>query len=135
MRDGNVDQRRTHQVLSSEANNVIWDLAGNAEEWTDYYDPVKPVADNTNEIYRINDAGSDLKINHLIPIDKGFWGATWGSDEGIGRFFSGDANVGGAMFRGGSWDENSNSGIFEVNLNLGQDDASDEVGFRCVYGP
>lgn len=133
---GNVDQRRTHQVVNGENLDTVWDLAGNVEEWVDFYDPNKPIADPaSNEIYLVDDSASDLKLNFLIPTSKGFWGATWGSDEGVGRFFAGDPNVGGAMFRGGSWDENRDSGIFEVNLNLGPDDASTEVGFRCVYGP
>ena len=132
---GLLDQRRTHLLIHEGTGNIIWDLGGNAHEWVDYYDPNTPIEAEGNEIINIDDSASLLKRWHLIPYHREFWNSNWGSLEGIGRYFAPEPFTGGAMYRGGAWNQNRSSGIFETNLSLGPDDSRDDIGFRCVYSP
>jgi hypothetical protein len=137
-------QRRTHQLSNGE---VIWDFAGNAWDWTSYALPTnnaKPFSslegsptDNWRE-FPIIDAGfASLPRNRLRPLasDQSFWNDTWNSSFGIGQYYAGSNGSGGALQRGGSWDDFLRSGIFAAGLFLAPNGTFNYTGFRCVYRP
>ena len=136
---GNADQRRTHEVTNGSNINIIWDLAGNVNEWVDYYDQDKVNTEGSVEIKSIDDNNSKLKLSMLLPINKrvfvdiGVTVSNWDSDQGIGRYRGGAAGSGGAMYRGGRWDRSTSSGLFSAGMDRGQNDESSGIGFRCTY--
>ena len=118
-------QRRTHTLSNGE---VVWDIAGNVEEW---------VSDNS-----VTAAGANGYISTMSAGDKRQ--VRYGNDQfcassastpycGMGRgSFSSST---GAVVRGGSLVADVESGVFQALLNKAPTTASLDSGFRCVFVP
>jgi hypothetical protein len=53
------------------------------------------------------------------------------SDKALGH----GLETGGALIRGGNWNNGTNSGLFTMNLNNDPTNANTNIGFRCVFRP
>jgi hypothetical protein len=141
---GMFTQRRTHQLSNGE---IIWDIAGNTWDWTSYAIPAnnaKPFssldgapADNWREFPMIDSGFTSMPRNRLRPMaaDQSFWNDSWNSTFGIGQYYAGNNGSGGALQRGGSWDDFLRSGVFAAGLFLAPNGTFNYTGFRCVYRP
>ena len=143
---GNIwNQKRTHRLSTGE---VIWDLAGNVSEWTNYgmsNNSFKPYNSSDGspvalwrEFMTVNSDFSIIAREELTPTNaqKPFWNDTWASSTfGIGQYYSGTNGTGGALIRGGKWTDAASSGLFAANLSLGSGASNTFVGFRCVHRP
>ena len=135
---GTFNQRRTFTLSNSE---VIWDFAGNVWEWTSYFnDDEKPSDDGTPEAdweeYSLPlVATSTMPTSDLIPTNavKSFWSNSWNSTQSIGQFLPGIDSSGGALDRGGHWNDTSNAGMFAARLSIAvTDNTNTNIGFRCA---
>lgn len=141
---GTWSEKRTH-TLSTGA--VIWDLAGNAWEWTSYVianSNAKPYVstdgspqDAFRELSAVNADFTAMALHDLRPInvEKNFWNDAWSSSQGIGSYHAGLNGSGGALFRGGGYDENNNGGIFAARMLGASSYFHENLGFRCVWQP
>ena len=123
-------EQRTHILSNGE---VIWDLGGNAWEWTSYFNNQdKPTASSPRwGEYTQPVLGSEtMPITDLIPqiaVDN-----NWNSNQGIGQYISGVNGSGGALYRGGQMNDFALSGIFTAVLNGLATTTDLRRGFRCV---
>ncbi len=119
-------QRRTHELSNK---FKIWDFSGNAREWV------------TNDSTASNGASEYMSQMNDLTIRQTRYGALGGTicsspatppycGMGYGDFLT----VGGAIVRGGYWDEDDKSGIFATTPVLPT--VSDgNTGFRCIFVP
>lgn len=126
------EQRRTHVLSNGE---LVWDLAGNGTEWVDYNNAIdKPTLRSTGSFVRDEFPNivesSTLKMKDLIPIEKTWWNPSWNTTNGIGFYEGGMYNSGGAMRRGGGYQNFYFAGLFYTNM-YGTAD-SEKSAFRCV---
>jgi hypothetical protein len=138
---GDWTQKRTH-TLSTGA--VIWDLAGNVNDWTSYVianNSAKPyvTADGAptalgRELSTINNSFTAMTLKELRPInaEKSFWSDSWNSTEGLGRYFAGSNGTGGSLWRGGTWNQGAGVGVFFASLVGEWASANAFLGFRCT---
>ena len=131
------DQRRTH-VLSN--NNVIWDFSANVWEWVDYFNyEDKPTPATTAwQEYPSVTGSTTMPKTELVPnsTQKTWWNNSWnGATNGIGQYYGGSNSSGGALPRGGNWNNGTNSGVFTANLNNDPSNTNTNIGFRCVFRP
>lgn len=71
-----------------------------------------------------------MPLTDLLPqiaIDN-----SWDTSQSIGFYYSGSDGSGGAVRRGGNWDDLTNSGIFSTALNYAPTYTGTNNGFRCV---
>ena len=119
--------RRTHSLSNGE---VIWDMAGNVWEWTSYVisdnndKPSGSEGDGWSEYNTVNGTTSMAK-SELISN-------SWTSTQGVGQYYRGSQNSGGALIRGGSWNHGANAGIFAATLVNDSSASITNLGFRCV---
>ncbi len=137
------NQRRTHYLSNGE---VIWDFAGNLEEWVDANetgDILNGDICGNSIIYSFygNDGNSECPYqypyNKTNTINKKFEIGPLGNynaNNGIGRI-EGDTNpILTYMTRGGSYLYGiDNSGIYTVDMQLSSFGGDSRSGFRCVY--
>ena len=73
--------------------------------------------------------GTQLKTDFIpqVAIDS-----SWNSAQGIGQYYPGSDNSGGALLRGGDWNGGTNAGVFAASLTNGSSGSGAFVGFRCV---
>lgn len=130
-------QRRTH-VLSN--GQVLWDLAGNASEW---------IKDTNSTYFGENAYLSQITstshvstgtIGSITSAAKTLFGAsgnytTLNSIEYAGLGYGYLNSAAGGITRGGSWNDDVNSGVFAVDLRSETSSSSANLGFRCVYHP
>jgi formylglycine-generating enzyme required for sulfatase activity len=137
------EQART---LTLNNGGVIWDLPGNVWEWVDWN--VTPA----EKAYQ-SGAGNDLSVDRgwkeWTVIDTKIGGGdemkpeTWESNffpglnslNGLGGYYAGLNNYGGAALRGGDWLDTTGAGAFALLLYHPESFALSRVGFRCVYRP
>lgn len=129
------NQKRTLKLSNGE---VIWDFAGNAAEWTDGQTTGgQPGAVENENVYSWKD-WSQLGFEGYLPI-KPFpsynnMTVNWNYEQGLGRLYS---NSGDGMlktfYRGGSYQDGDNAGIFSLNMSGDTTTANPLVGFRVVY--
>lgn len=55
--------------------------------------------------------------------------------DGIGRYYSGGQGTGGAVIRGGRWQNMTIAGIYAMTLQESGLAGNAFFGFRCVYRP
>lgn len=147
------EQRRTHTLSNGE---VIWDMAGNAWEMTDwtvtpakkaYYAPydnsvARPFLDWNLIDTLIGENPNDI----MLPVTWGsafvwdFGSNTVRSDartylNGIGMYYAHTNATGDIGVRSGSFQYDAESGLFALNLMAGSTYHEGTVGFRCVFRP
>ena len=131
---GTFNQRRTHTLSNG---RVIWDFAGNVSEWTSYFnDADKPyVASNGSPVgnwreYTLVDTFGSMA--HTDLISQAAIDGSWTSAESIGQYYAGNSGSGGALRRGGKWDNSTNAGVFTARLNSSPTRTATFLGFRCA---
>lgn len=120
-------QRRTHTLSNG---NVIWDLAGNVQEWVTNDSNVSNGA--TAYISSINDG---LLRQTRYGAASGTICTTSGSSPYCGMGQGVFAFATGAIHRGGEWSSGIPTGIFAVSLNTDPSVGTTAKGFRCVFIP
>jgi hypothetical protein len=74
----------------------------------------------------------------LTPTNaqKSFWNDSWASSVyGVGHYFSGSNGSGGALYRGASWLDGTNSGLFATYLANTSSVMQANIGLRCTTRP
>lgn len=146
-------QKRTHSLTGAEGGGDIWDMAGNAHEWTsDLNHRVNGhgalgASANGHQVGApyVGDNAADLAEFKLQwgPLAD-YSGIPTGSGErgGLGYFFDDTTPGGGvdpaspgAVIRGGNWNDGSNPGLFNAYLVHVPSFSFTFIGFRCVYAP
>ena len=123
------EQARVHTLAN---NSQIWDLAGNAREWTDWNGgdsgfTVGPTDESSSwQELGVANIGS-LSANDYRPFN-----ASYDSTNSFGQWFGG---TNGAAIRGGGFSDDGgvSAGVFTLNLSEAQSYTSSGLGFRCVY--
>ncbi len=121
------EQRRT---LALRNDLVIWDFAGNVQEWIDWtagapFDP--PPACVAAELPAFGCAG-------MVPDDYDSSVGTYDSAQGVGMILGGSGNA--ARRSGQNGDRDSGfAGIYALNMNRNVGETFPGTGFRCVYRP
>ncbi|UXR64138.1 hypothetical protein EZJ49_13810 [Bdellovibrio bacteriovorus] len=120
------ENRRTHQLSTGK---VIWDFAGNSWEWT-------------KDDYSGGAASSNVYISELIPLADSFTTlfappvnlscADPNSNDFCGLGFAWISSPGGAVARGGSLYNGTQTGIFSTDLDNSASYTAYHLGFRCV---
>lgn len=120
-------QRRTHQLSNG---NIIWDFAGNVNEWV------------TNE--NTAAAGADVYLASQTDglIRQTRYGAATGTicaSPGVSPYCGMGQGLfnasSGAIMRGGDWSYLASSGIFATSLGTAPSTATASKGFRCIFIP
>ena len=120
--------RRTHTLSNGE---VIWDMAGNAWEWTsdDGRASGKASPGFSFKEFDTISGGTQLKTDFIpqVAIDS-----SWNSAQGIGQYYPGSDNSGGALRRGARWLDGTYAGVFAAAMDFVSSDSNIYTGFRCV---
>lgn len=122
-------QRRTHLLSTGQ---VVWDLGGNATEWTKdanstRYGPDSLVSELTNA------APFAAQTKDLFGPSGDYRGLPGEPYAGFGRAYLNF--IGGTIARGGRYSSLGDSGIFFTDLNLNAGAGNTNLTFRCVYRP
>lgn len=129
-------QRRTHLLSNGE---VIWDFAGNAWEWVAWQVFEGKIGPSTSwrklSSFGAADNTEQMLITDIKPLNTthSFWNDSWDEAQGMGRYAPFHQLAGGAAMRGGSVFNGAYTGVFTLNLSLGQTAVDRVTGFRCVY--
>ncbi|MEY3470707.1 MAG: hypothetical protein RLZZ223_57 [Candidatus Parcubacteria bacterium] len=123
---GNVSpstQKRTYTLSNGE---IIWDLSGNVQEWTNDIIMGSDKPTGGSEFTSITGYGS-LRYDLIRPSNN-----TWNGSQNMGYYFAG-SNTGGPFIflRGGTWDAGTPAGVFTLNL-FYTSVWGNNIGFRCV---
>lgn len=131
---GTFNQRRTHNLSNGE---VIWDLAGNAWEWTSYFNDSDKPYDATDgspvaswREYTLIDTFGAMSQTDLIS--QAAVTGSWSSTQSIGQYYAGTSGSGGALRRGGNWYDATLAGVFSAGLDVSPTNLGSNFGFRCV---
>lgn len=120
-------QRRTHTLSNG---NVIWDFAGNVQEWVTNDSDVSNGA--TAYISTLSDG---LLRQTRFGAATGTICTTSGSTPYCGMGQGLFAYTSGGMFRSGDWAGGISTGIFTVSLNTAPAVGTTSKGFRCIFIP
>jgi hypothetical protein len=134
------EQKRTHTLSNGQ---VIWDLAGNAQEAVDWIVITKAhnseisIETGQTEIWidfkDINTFASET--DQMKPSTwQPFYSSLTGLD-GIGQYFSGTKTKGRSARRGGHYAQGNIAGIYNLRLSGTEGYVHSSLGFRCVYRP
>src|SRR5690606_11420113 len=129
-------QRRTHSLSNGE---VIWDFAGNAWEWVGWQIVDNKIGPSASwrklSSFNAADSTEQMQITDIKPLNSthAFWNDAWDEAQGMGRYAPFHQQAGGAAMRGGSVFNGAYTGVFTLNLSLGQTAVDRVTGFRCVY--
>ena len=131
-------QKRTFVLNSGE---VIWDLAGNINEWVDWErggatytkGPTTCAHDDWEELYPFE--CEDIPPQTYLPGNPAnIPFADYTSENyGLGKVYS--AGTYGGVLRGGKYDHSTSAGIFSVHFNNNTAAPYNFKGFRCVWRP
>jgi hypothetical protein len=139
------NQKRTHTLSTG---GIIWDLAGNVWDWTNYVIPdinAKPFVSSDGaplsafrELMALDSGFTSMPRAQLTPTNaqKSFWNDSWASSVyGMGQYNSGTNGSGGALRRGAVWSDGLGSGVFAADLLRAPSFSSTLITFRCVARP
>lgn len=135
---GAVDPSNQRRTLTLSNNEVIWDFAGNAWEWTSgsVQSPIIQPGASGGLAFRdwtaITNPGT-LPINPS-PAATGIAGASsWTTAQGIGRTYSNSDEVAPRGFvRGGSASGLSWAGVLSLNMSYAIGSLGSDIGFRVA---
>ena len=123
------NQRRTLTLSNGE---VIWDAAGNVQEWTNgSITGAQPGASGSayREYTSIGNWGNLAEVSRPGIVGAG----SWNSSQGIGRLFSnGDISGVRGVSRGGYWYSGADAGILALNLGDSASVVHNSIGFRVA---
>lgn len=124
-------QRRT---LSLSNGEVIWDLAGNANEWSSGSSSTQ-IGTSASAAWRQWNVITNG--NALSPNPTPAYGtpsaSSWTTSQGIGGLYaSNSTSVYGSHIRGGRWGNGANAGIFTFVQGNGTNQPDAFVGFRVA---
>jgi prepilin-type N-terminal cleavage/methylation domain-containing protein len=123
------NQRRTLTLTNSQ---VIWDLAGNAWEWTAGTSTTGKPGSNGSAFreWNVLTTSGSLPINPMPSFGTPTAGS-WNSSQGIGQIYSDSSDVALRGFlRSGSWNSNVDDGVLALNLGIVPGLTAADVGFR-----
>lgn len=130
------------------SGDMIYDFAGNVDEWVDF-----GVITTQDEVTLgpefCDDTWSEFGTDYLcdydldleLDLEEYFYipgnpanvtTADYNSDYGLGMF---EGGRGGATTRGGSYRYGTYAGMYSISFARSDEDASEEIGFRCVFRP
>jgi formylglycine-generating enzyme required for sulfatase activity len=128
------EQKRTHTLSNGQ---VVWDIAGNVWEWTDWSlgggltsGPTSCTAAWTQ--LPVVSCGALAAADYMPANPASVTAANYNSNYGLGQLYGGG---GGAALRGGGWSAGASAGAFTLNLGNGPGSAPANIGFRCVFRP
>lgn len=137
---GNASGSNQKRTLTLTNGEVIWDLAGNVNEWTNqriFSPTIQPGVTGSGYAWRewptITNPGT-LPENPS-PSVTGITGAgTWNSTNGIGQIYSSSDNTSiRGVIRGCSWADGSYAGVLSMILdNIPNRVAHPTIGFRVA---
>ena len=129
-------QRRTH-VLSN--GNVIWDFAGNVEDWIDWLLTQSQKAYLSTDLGPVGAWREWTQINSNITLgsvmEPKSWqatNATYNSAQAIGQYFGSLIDPAAAV-RGGDWGSGAEAGIYALQFSAGPSTGNNFIGFRCTF--
>lgn len=128
------DQRRTLRLNNGE---IIWDLAGNAYEWTKgTIASGKPGLGGETSVSHKEYNNTNIEWNSL-PVTSRPLVNTYSRDQGVGTLFSDPSNVAERAFlRGGAYGHGDLSGVLNLDINSRAPNGSGaNIGFRVVFDP
>ena len=122
--------RRTHTLSNGE---IIWDLSGNVQEWTnDTIQGQNKPNNSSGNFYQqwtgISNYGT-LSYDLTRPSNN-----TWNSTQNMGQYYAGTVTGTSsfAFLRGGSRSSASAAGVFTLFSHLAPTGTNNSIGFRCV---
>ena len=126
------ENRNSRSAFRLSNSNVIYDIAGNVNEWIDWdsttpgfqLGPITCSNNGWQELSELNCSG--LVANDYLPINLSYDNTT----KGIGLFFGGSN---GATMRGGSSASTDKTAIYSLLFYFDTSYTSTYGGFRCVY--
>ena len=135
------EQRR---VLILSNGEKIWDMAGNVSEWVDWnIDPAMKaylsIDGTTSALWKeINIIDANISLGQYMEPAAWlpFYHPSINSSNGIGKYWAGYNNSGGAAQRGGNFSSGGSAGIYALQLqNSASNYSGSELGFRCSFVP
>jgi hypothetical protein len=120
-------QKRTHALASGE---VIWDVAGNVVEWVKQDIVAGPPYEGADNFISQQPWTSGLNHPEMWGPFGNYALKNSGEYGGLGHGYLGYSA--GAVARGGTWYNNTNSGVFWASLFVGPLFSDSSTGFRCV---
>jgi prepilin-type N-terminal cleavage/methylation domain-containing protein len=128
--------KRTHTLSNGQ---VIWDIAGNVEEWVDEIIPTQAgiiggTNGNYSEINGVDGVDWENSTNpHISYTQVGPKDQVFTSSNGVGKIWKRISLVDDYGFvRGGYRDQGVNAGVFCLSLGDLPLDGGSRLGFRCV---
>ena len=128
------EQKRTHTLSNGQ---VVWDIAGNVWEWTDWSlgggltsGPTSCAGAWTQ--LPVVSCGALQAAEYMPANPASVTAANYNSNYGLGQLYGGG---GGAALRGGAWGNGTNAGAFALSLYNGPGSTDTSIGFRCVFRP
>jgi formylglycine-generating enzyme required for sulfatase activity len=119
------------RTLALSNGQTIWDMAGNILQWTNdtILGTSKPVGGGGGpfEWFAVSNFGA------MTQTTAGPYNNTWGSVQGIGEYYQGNADaVTYSFIRGGFWGNGGPAGVEMLLLGTTPDGMHINVGFRCA---
>lgn len=136
---GTGDSNDQKRIFNLSNGQVIWDLAGNMAESVNYVN----ISDKPNTGNSLLDFSALTETltspkNIFVPTNalKAFWNDSWTFSQGIGKYNPGSNGTGGALVRGGKFNDYTAAGAFSADLTMSPNGtAPTYLGFRCMKFP